>query len=32
MPVGVSFMILMMIKKLIQDTRKGKEPKTAAAH
>ena len=32
MPVGVSFMILMMIKKLIQDTRKGLEPKTVAAH
>jgi TRAP-type C4-dicarboxylate transport system permease small subunit len=30
MPIGVSFMILMMIKKLIQDTRRCVEPKNAA--
>jgi TRAP-type C4-dicarboxylate transport system permease small subunit len=32
MPVGVGFMVLMMIKKLIEDLRKGLETNSSKAH
>jgi TRAP-type C4-dicarboxylate transport system permease small subunit len=32
MPVGVGFMVLMMIKRLVQDLRKGIETNTSKAH